>query len=135
MTANLHFEDAFTSIFTTVANSFNNMKKDVVNALLMNLIVSMKNKNKELRDFLFEIEENPQRVLNIDLDDFFDSMNVLEDNFKHLLKLAEKNKDKSDMFMQFYKTIDELLETTVYVNIEIGFIESEVKHLDMKNAS
>ena len=30
MTANLHFEDAFTSIFTTVANSFNNMKKDVV---------------------------------------------------------------------------------------------------------
>jgi len=136
MTANLHFENGFTSVFETLSESFSNIKKDIVDRLLMNLIVTMQNKNKDLRDMLFDIEENHERIVSMDLDDFFDTMLQLEDNFKPLLKLAEKNKDKSDMFMQFYNTIDELYGTTVYVNIEIGFIESEVKEsLEMKNAS
>ncbi|MDF1884564.1 hypothetical protein JHD49_11495 [Sulfurimonas sp. SAG-AH-194-C21] len=136
MTANLHFEDSFTSIFKTVVDSFSSIKKEFVDNLLMNLIVTMQNKNKELRDILFEIEEEPKRLLDMDLEDFFDTMLQLEDNFKPLLKLANKNKDKTDMFMQFYRTIDELYGTTVYVNIEIGFIEIELMNsLEMKSAS
>ena len=136
MTANLHFENGFTSVFKTLSESFTNIKKDLLDTLLMNLIVPMQNKNKELRDMLFEIEESPDKLLSMNLDDFFDTMLELEDNFKPLLKLAEKNKDKSDMFMQFYKTIDELYETTTYVNIEIGFIETELMHSqEMKSAS
>ena len=136
MTANLHFEDSFTPIFRTVIDSFSSIKKEILDSLLMNLIVTMENKNKELRDMLFEIEENPERLLNINLDDFFDTMLQLEDNFKPLLTLAQKHKDKSEMFMQFYKSIDELYETTTYVNIEIGFIETELMHSqEMKSAS
>jgi len=136
MTAHLHFEDSIISVFNTVVESVTNIKKDVTDKLLMNLIVTMQNKNKDLRNLLFEIEENPERLLNIDLEDFFDTMLQLEENFKPLLKLADKNKDNSDMFKQFYKAIDELYGTTVYVNIEIGFIESELKQsLELKNAS
>jgi len=136
MTANLHFEDIFTSIFETVVNSISSMKKEVLNTLLMNLIFSMNTKNKELRQLFSEIEEEPERILNMNLDDFFDAMLQLEDNFSSLLKLANIHKDKSDIFMQFYKSIDELYATTVYVNLEVGFIESELNHsLEMKNAS
>lgn len=136
MTTHLHFEDGFTSIFKTVVDSLDSIKKDFVDTLLMNLIVTMQNKNKELRTLLFEIEQEPQTLSNMDLEDFYDTMLQLEDNFKPLLKLAAKQKDKSDMFMQFYKTIDELYGTIVYVNTEIGFIESELKHPDtMQNAS
>lgn len=136
VTANLHFEDSFTSIFKTVVDFFSSIKKEFVDNLLMNLIVTMQNKNKELRNILFDVEEEPKRLLDMDLEDFFDTMLQLEDNFKPLLKLADKNKDKSDMFMQFYKTIDELYGTTVYVNIEIGFIETELMNsLEMKSAS
>ncbi|UCM99193.1 hypothetical protein LCX93_06515 [Sulfurimonas sp. SWIR-19] len=134
MTTHLHFEDALMSIFNTVVQSLGSIKKEFIDTLLMNLIVTMQNKNKKLRDILFEIEENPQMLLNMDLEDFYDTMLQLEDNFKQLLKLAEKHKDKSDMFMQFYKTIDELYGTVVYVNIEVGFLEAELKH-EIKNAS
>jgi predicted ribosome quality control (RQC) complex YloA/Tae2 family protein len=136
MTTHLHFEDAFTSIFKTIINSLDTIKKDFVDTLLMTLIVTMQNKDKELRDMLFEIEENPNNLLDMNLEDLYDTMLKLEDNFKKLLKLAEKNKDKSDMLMQFYKTIDNLYSTSVYVNVEIGFIEAELSHaLEMKSAS
>lgn len=136
MTTHLHFEDALMSVFKTVVQSLDSIKKEFIDTLLMNLIVTMQNKNKKLRDILFEIEENPDTLLDMNLEDFYDTMLQLEDNFKQLLKLAQKHKDKSDMFMQFYKTIDELYGTVVYVNIEVGFLEAELKHPhEIKNAS
>jgi len=136
MTTHLHFEDAFTSIFRTVVESIGSIKKEFVDTILMNLIVTIQNKNKALSDMFFEIQENPKILLNMDLDDFYDTMLQLEDNFKPLLKLAKINKEKSDMFMQFYKAIDKIYGTVVYVNIEVGFLEAELKHpYEIENAS
>ena len=128
MNLNLHFEDSIEPIFRILIDSFNDMKKDTLNSLLINLIVIMKNATKKLRDILFEIEQNPAILLNMNLDDFYDNILELEDNFQQLLILAKDHKDKSDMFMEFYKTINELYEVTVCTYSDIGFIEAKLMH-------
>ena len=128
MTLNLHFEDSIETIFRILINSFNNIEKETLNSLLTNLIVTMNNATKKLRYILFDIGQSPEKLLNINLDDFFDNILELEDNFEKLLRLAQAHKDKSDMFMQFYKSITELYETTVCVYSDIGFIEAKLIH-------
>lgn len=128
MNLNLHFEDIIENVFRILVNSSADIEKDTLNSLLTNLIVTMKNATKKLRNILFEIEQNPEILLNTNLDDFYDNILELEDNFEQLLRLAEDHKDKSDMFMQFYKTINELYEITVCVYSDIGFIEAKLMH-------
>jgi len=125
MTLNMHFEDSFTPIFQTLVDSFNASKRELTNAILMKIIFSINAKNKELRDIFFDIEENPQRLENMNLEDFYEMMGNLEDNFKPLLSLAKKHQGKSDMFLEFYKSLNTFFETISYVNIEVGFIEAE----------
>ena len=125
MTLNIHFEDSFTPIFQTLVDSFTASKRELTNTILMKIIFSINAKNKELRDILFDIEENPQRLENMNLEDFYDMMGDLEDNFKPLLSLAKKHKNKSEMFLEFYKALNTFFETINYVNIEVGFIEAE----------
>jgi len=136
MTANLHFEEAYISLFRTILSSVSDLKKDFIDSLLINLITTIKNKENDLKLLHFNLEENPSLFLSMDTDDFFDTLIIMEDNFLPLMKLASKNKDKSDVFFQFYSAIDSLYTTIVYVSIEIGFLESEFNNSnEILNAS
>ena len=135
MTLNLHFESAFPSIVETAAQAINGVAKDFSNSIIISLIVEIRNKNRELKDLLIDVEENPTILLGKDNEPFYDQMNGTMDNLERLLNLSEKNKDKSDVFMQLYHAVDDLYTTVIVVSNEIAFSESNILHEKMKNAS
>lgn len=130
MTVNLHFEDAYPSIFQTAVSAFKLKAKDISSSILMALIVSVKNQNKELSQILVKIEQDNNILASIDLIEFYDTMNILQDNLELLLDLANKHKSKSDIFMEFYKAIDELYNSCIVITVDIGFIESDLKYTE-----
>ena len=136
MTTNLHFEEAFPSIFESVVIAFKNKSKDIAHTLLMNLIHVLKTQNDSLKNIQFEIEQDRVSVEDMNLDEFYDNMYLLQDNLKKLLELSVKQKGISDIFMHFYKAVDELYTTVLVVTNEVGVLESYHLHeLKLKNAS
>lgn len=135
MTLNLHFESVFPSIVETAAQAINGVAKDFGNSIIISLIVEIRNKNRELKDLLIDVEENPTILLEKDNEPFYDQMNDTMNNLERLLNLSEKNKDKSDIFMQLYHAVDDLYTTVIVVSNEIAFSESNVLHEKMKDAS
>ena len=130
MVVSLHFEEAFPSIFEVAVNAFKTKAKDISNSVLMSLIVTIKNQSKEIEQLLFDIESSPEIVLGMDLESFYENMDYLQDNLEKMLRLSEKHKNKSDIFMEYHKAIDRLYNVTIVLTNEIGFTEAQINHTD-----
>ena len=126
MTAPMNLTDTRTPVFSIVANGFKEVAKEAFNAILMSLIVSMKNEKEELINLYQDIELDNDILLSEDLDNFYDALNNREKNAQNLFNMSKKHKNKSDIFMQFYIASDELYDTLAKVNYDLGTIESNL---------
>ena len=73
------------------------------------------------------MQEYPQIINEINLEDFYDFMIPFQDKLEFILKTSAQYKAKSDIFMQLYKAIDEAYSTAIVITNEVAFIESELK--------
>lgn len=127
MVINLHFENFIPLMISVAIDAFNEKRKKISNDILMAIIVQIKNSDTELKTRLYEIEENPEVVNGINEDDFYDLMIPFQDMIESTLNLSSKYKDKSDLFAQLHKAIDEVYSTTIVLTNEVAFVKSELK--------
>ena len=114
-------------MISVAIDAFNEKRKKISNDILMAIIVQIKNSDTELKTRLYEIEENPEVVNGINEDDFYDLMIPFQDMIESTLNLSSKYKDKSDLFAQLHKAIDEVYSTTIVLTNEVAFVKSELK--------
>jgi len=135
MTAPLHFESLVPSIFETTVNAFKSGAKDIANNLLMNLIFTLKQQNNDLKNILFDLEKEPSKAIDLDTDDFQDSLIDLEDMLERLVFISEKYSKNSDIFFEFYKISNEMYSNIIVLGNEVAAIASELKYEKNKIAS
>ncbi|UCM99191.1 hypothetical protein LCX93_06505 [Sulfurimonas sp. SWIR-19] len=124
----MQMETAIPNIFEILANGFKDMKKEILNKILMNLIYSMKKEHESLKKLYEEIQINNDILLDENLEDFYDSLELAKMNAQRLYKLSDIHKNKSEIFMEFYNTSSELYEDLVKIPYEISSIESNLIH-------
>jgi len=128
MNLSLQFEKDMMPIVDIVAQGFMDTTKGLINSILISFIHSIKKQQEELKKLHEDIKTDNDILLNSDLDEFYDFMEIGKKNAKNLLQLAENYKEKSDIFMEFYKTTNDLYETLIKIPYEISTIESSLIH-------
>ena len=128
MTAPLQMTNAITPAFEIIAKGFKDISKDILNSILISFIFSINKQKQELLDFYADIEKENDILLQTDLDSMYNSFILIQENAKTLYQLAEIYKDKSDIFMQFYKQADELYDIALTTSYNISTIESDLIH-------
>ena len=123
------------SVYDTAISAFKNGAKDIANSLLMNLIFTLKNQDNDLKNILFDLEKNPTISITLDTDEYQDILINLEYNFEKLLCVSKKYKDKSDVFMEFYKISDSLYGHIILLGNEVSAVASEQRYEESKIAS
>lgn len=73
------------------------------------------------------MQEQPQIIREMNIEDFYDFMIPFQDKLESILKISTPYKDKSDIFMQLNKALDEAYSTVIVLTNEVAFIESELK--------
>jgi len=135
MTMPMHFENLLPSILDTTVEAFKSGAKDIANNLLMNLIFSLKEQNNELKNMIFDLEQNPQLSFTLDTEEFQDIMISLEDMLEKLLSVSTKNKHNSEIFMELHKICDEMLSNIIVLGNEVSAVASELRYKEQQIAS
>jgi len=127
MTIQYHNETIIPNMLSIAIDAFNTKKKEIADDILMALIVNIKNNDASLREKLIEIQEHPQIIREMNVEDFYDFIIPFQDKIESILKIATLYKDKSDIFMQLHKALDKAYTTVIVLTNEVAFIESELK--------
>jgi len=136
MTAPLHFESILPSAFDASVKIFKSGSKEIAHNLLMNLIFTLKTQNQEVLKLKSDVElKDSSLAFSLDTEEFHDSMIQVSDTLYELEKTTKEFENKSDIFKEFYKIVDELYTNSLQLAYCVSSIASEKRYLESKLAS
>jgi hypothetical protein len=116
------------SIFKPIKIAYDTGAKRIVNMLVIQMITVLNNQNDAILKEHDNLEAQPDKALEMDTQEFHDSMIELEDMMKILLKKAEEYKGKSELFDELYFIIDELYTNILSFSYDVARISSELEN-------
>jgi len=125
---NLEQENFINTIFKYVMIMFKNGSNVIANKLIIELIHTLKLQNNQITQIREEIYSNTNLALNYDNDNFYDSMEEVEQSLDKLLKETMQIKEKSEMLSALYDIVDELYTNIVQLNYQVSSIVAEIEH-------
>ena len=125
---NLEQENFINTIFKYVMIMFKNGSNAIANKLIIELIHTLKLQNNQITQIREEIYNNTGLALNYDNDNFYDSMEEVEQSLDKLLKETMQIKEKSEMLSALYDIVDELYTNIVQLNYQVSSTVAEIEH-------
>jgi len=126
----------FPDLFDASIYAFKSKINDLMIRILMPLINTLHKESQELNKMRFEIIDNPEMVLNIDLDEIYDLLEKNEEQLKYMLKIVETKKNDDPIFATFYDSLNDALTNVLTTSISYASAEAEMMHKGkLKHAS
>jgi len=136
MSVYLTYQEVYPSMFEAALVAFKSKTRGIALKILLPLISILKVHREEFLKIKFDIEDNPNKILEMNLDEFYDAMDNVTDQLEYLLKLVESHKSDDEIFFELYDTIDNFLTTVLQTNYSFSLAESKIMHQDnLKDAS
>lgn len=116
------------SLFQTTINAFKTGAREIGNAILMNVIVSLKEHERYYKKLLDEITDDPALALELDNDDFHATMMSMEDFLEKNLKEVKEHESDSDIFKEYANAYESLYNTILMTGIEVAAAAARARH-------
>ena len=122
------------SLFKTTVDAFKSGAREIGNAILLNVIASLKKHQREYQKIREDIEKDPALALKMDNEDFHSIMMGMEEFLEKNLQEIKKHENDSEIFKEYAKTYESLYDTVLMTGIEVAATAARVRH-ESKHAS
>lgn len=123
----IQVETLIADIFKPIKLAYENGADKIANMLLIEMINALKTQNNEITVIREKMYIDKDLAIPLNTDEFYDTMEVLEDVLKNLLNDTKEFKDKSEVFTELYNIVDELYTNSLQFTYQVAQMIRELK--------
>ena len=123
----IQVETLIADIFKPIKLAYENGADKIANMLLIEMINALKTQNNEITVIREKMYIDKDLAIPLNTDEFYDTMEVLEDVLKNLLNDTKEFKDKSEVFAKLYNIVDELYTNSLQFAYQVPQMIRELK--------